>query len=112
MMNITISVSNNPSPCFMYSLRDRPLSVFQAAKLGHSDLIPFNIPFLTHLLMEKHDRCSLNSRESSVGLYQEICAHTLSLGRKGAFSAVLKTAQARLRVLDMRKYREIRNIKN
>lgn len=47
-----------------------------------------------------------------MGLYQEICAHTLSLGRKGAFSAVLKTAQARLRVLDMRKYREIRNIKN
>lgn len=85
MITTTISVNNNPSPCFVCSLRDHPLSVPQAARLGHSDLIPFNIPLLTHLLMEKHGRCSLNSREGSVSLYQEICAHTLSLGRKGAF---------------------------
>lgn len=84
-MNITISIHNNPSPYFVCSLRDHPLSSFKAAKLGHSDLIPFNIPLLTHLLMEKHGRCSLDSREGSVSLYQEICAHTLSLGRKGAF---------------------------
>lgn len=96
----------------LYVFFERSPFVCFPGKLGHSDLIPFNIPLLTHLLMEKHDRCSINSRESSVGLYQEICAHTLSLGRKGAFSAVLKTAHTRLRVLDMRKYREIRNIRN
>lgn len=84
-MNITISANNNPSPRLICSLRDHPLSVFQAAKLGHSDLIPFNIPLLAHLLMEEHGRCSLNSREGSGSLYQEIHAHTLSLGREGDF---------------------------
>lgn len=84
-MNIEICINNNLPPCLICSLRDRPLSAFKAAKLGYSDLIPFNIPLLTHLLMEKHGRCSLNSREGSVSLDQEISAHTLSLGRKGAF---------------------------
>lgn len=84
-MNITIGVNNILSPCFICFLRAHLLSVYQAAKLGHSDFIPFNIPLLTHLLMEEHGRCSLNSREGSVSLYQEICAHTLSLERKGDF---------------------------
>jgi len=86
------------------SLRDCPLSLFKAAKLGHSDLIPFNIPLLTLLLIEERGRCSLNSREGSVSLYQKICTHALSHGRKGIFAgALLKIACTMLRVLDIRK---------